>query len=555
MRKKMFVVIITIVAFGLFIPNVMAVEVKTQEEFYATIEEGKKVDIKSNFNIKLQEDVTITSKVTIGVSYGEEVSMIIDLNGHTINLNGSSAQLYVQTKGKLVVEDSLGGGLITNKGATGYNPYPIQIAGNCEVNGGTLENTLSSNYALYTQNATSTCMLNNGTIINSYDKGGKAVYNKGTFIMNGGKVVNKAAGNPGYAAAIEGHTIIMNGGEIEAAGTGIVATGSNVEITGGTINAGWYGLLTRYAIVNPAEGKQVNIKAGKAVVMAYSAPKEGIGNKIYGGNFDAPIFVKGYASEENANNIEVHGGIFTPDVSEYVVDGKYAEKVGTNYEIKEYTQNIGIVPIDPTEEVEDATVGLTKNEETEETLMESLDEALASDITSLDKGAVKNNHVVVAVDITSIKKDELDDEVVDKFEKVSKNLVIADYFDISVLVNDNNNKNLGFIPQLTKDIELVILLPEKYINTDENVNRMYYVIREHDGQVEILNDVELSEDGKSIIFKSNKFSTYALAYEDVVKTVGNPVTYDGIGLYFVLVVVSLSSLVILSLYTKNKKNI
>lgn len=245
MGKKMLFIMTIIVAFILTVPNVMAAEVKTQEEFYTAIEAGTKVDIKSNFNIKLEKDITITSKVTIGASYGNEVSMNIDLNGHTIKLQGSSAQLYAQTKGKLIVEDSAGNGLITNAGATGYNPYLIQIAGNCEINNGTIENTLSSNYALYVQNATSTCILNNGTLINSYDKGGKTVYNKGTFIMNGGKVVNKAAGNPGYAAALEGHTIKMNGGEIEAAGTGIVATGSTVEITGGTINAGWYGLLTK----------------------------------------------------------------------------------------------------------------------------------------------------------------------------------------------------------------------------------------------------------------------------------------------------------------------
>ena len=513
MKKKMLFIMATIVAFALFVPNVRAIEVTTEEGFYTAIEEGTKVDIKSDFNIKLQEDIDITAKVTIGASYGKDVSMKIDLNGHKIKLSGSSAQLYVQTKGKLIVEDSVGDGLITNAGATGYNPYLIQIAGNCEINSGTIENTLSSNYALYVQNATSTCTLNNGTLINSYDKGGKAVYNKGTFVMNGGKVENKAAGSDGLVPAIEGHKIIIKGGTIEAAGTGIAATGSNVEITGGTINAGWFGLHTRYATIAPAEGNQVNINAGRAAVIAYSAPSEGKGNKIYGGNFVAPVLMESkYVSD--AANVEVHGGIFTHDVSEYVVDGKYAEKVGTNYEIKEYSQNVEITPVNPDEKVEDTTIGLTQNEETEVTLMESLNEEIATNSTLHE--AVKNNHVVVAVDITSIKENELDNEVVDKFEKASKNLVVADYFDINVFINDNNNNKLGSIPELTKDIELVIVLPEKYINTDKNVNRIYYVIREHDGKVEILKDVEISDDGKSIIFKSNKFSTYALAYEDKV---------------------------------------
>lgn len=514
MGKKMLFIMTTIMAFALFVPNVMAADVKTQEEFYTAIENGAKVDIKSSLNIKLEHDVTITSKVTIGAFSGNEVSMTIDLNGHKINLNGSTAQLYVQKKGKLIVEDSTGNGLITNAGATGYNPYPVQIAGNCEINGGTLENTLSSNYALYIQNETSTCTLNNGTIINSYDKGGRAVYiNKATFIMNNGKVENKAAGSDGLVPAIEGHKVIINGGTIDAAGTGITATGSNVEITGGTIDAGWFGLHTRYATVNPAEGKQVNINAGRAAIIAYSTPTDGKGNKIYGGTFVAPELMESkYVSD--ATNVEIHGGVFTSDVSDYVVDGKYAEKVGTNYEIKEYSQNVEITPVDPSKEVEDTTVGLTQNEETEATLMESLEGAITSNATLKD--AVNNNNVVVVVDIASVKEDELDDEIVGEFEAVSKKLVVADYFDINVLVNDNNNNKLGIIPELTKDIELVIVLPEKYINTDKNVNRTYYVIREHDGKVEILKDVEVSKDGKSIIFKSNKFSTYALAYEDKV---------------------------------------
>jgi len=523
MKKKMLFVIAIMVAFTLFVPSVWAAEIVTSaEQFVTAVEEGKSVEIRKNLEIKLQKDITVTNKVTIGVSSGQEASVTIDLNGHKINLDGSNAQLYVQTKGKLIVNDTVGNGLITTGESTTSPSYSIHIKGSCEINGGTLENTVANKYTLYIQDKTSTCTLNNGTIINSYDKGGKAVYNKGTFVMNGGKVVNKAAGNPGYAAAIEGQTIIMNGGEIEAAGTGIVATGSTVEITGGTINAGWYGLLTRYATINPAEGKQINIKAGKAIVAAYSAPSGGIGNKIYGGNFDAPILVKGYSSETDATNIEVHGGTFTHDVSKNVVDGKYVEKVGANYEVKEYTQNVEVTPVNPDEKVENTTIGLTQSEGIKNTLMESLEEEITSNPALQD--VVKNNHVVVGVGITSIKENELNNEVINKFEEVSKDLVIADYFDISVLVNDNNNNKLGSIHELTKEIELVIVLPEKYVNMDKNINRTYYVIREHDGKVEILKDIEVSEDGKSIIFKSNKFSTYALAYED--KVIKNQVIED-----------------------------
>ena len=512
MKKKMLFVMATIVSFALFVPSVLAAAVTSEEEFVTTIKEGKSVEIVRELSIKLEEDLTITSKVTVGAFSGSKVAVTIDLNGHTVKLNGSSAQFYVQKTGKLIIGDSVGTGLITNKDATSSNSYLVQVTGDCEINGGTLENTVQNSTPLYIQNETSTCTLNDGTIVNSYTKGGKTVYvNKGTFTMNGGKVENKAAGSDGLTTAIDGNNVIMTGGTIEAAGTGITSTAASVEITGGTINAGWFGLHTRYATVEPAEGEEVNISAGRAAIIAYSAPSTGKGNKIYGGNFVAPVLMESkYVSD--ATNVEVYGGTYSVNVGDYLVNGKYLEKVGEVYEVKEYTQTPDITPVDPEEEVEDTTIGVTDNEETGDILMDSLEDAVAGD-AELEE-AVQNNNVVVVVDVTSKDTEELDEEVLEKIEDAAKDLVVANYFDIKVLVNDDNNNNLGVITNLTKEIELIILLPEELVNTNEKVERKYYVIREHNGEVEIIDDVKLSEDGRSLIFESDKFSTYALAYED-----------------------------------------
>ena len=190
----------------------------------------------------------------------------------------------------------------------------------------------------------------------------------------------------------------------------------------------------------------------------------------------------------------------------------YAEKVGNIYEVKEYTLDAEVTPIDPEEEVEETTIGLTENEETAETLTESVENAELEDGVDLE-----NTNVVVVVDVTSVEKDNLEEDVIAKIEELAKKATIANYFDIKVLVNDaKDNENLGYIPELTKEIELMVVLPEELVNTDEKVNRKYYIIREHNGEVEVLEDVTVSEDGKSIVFKSDKFSTYALAYEDEV---------------------------------------
>lgn len=543
--KNLKFVALTLVAMLFTVTNVYAQEVGTAEALSSCIA------TKGN-TCTLTTDITVESKL----SFTANKTITIDLNGHTIKLEGSSTQVFVYANGTLIIEDSVGGGKITNADSTAGSQYPIQVAGSLVINGGTLENARPNLNALFIQGEKGNCTLNNGTIINSYAKGGKAIYlnnNKGVFTMNGGKVESKASGSDGLSTAIEGTKITVNGGTIEAAGTAITATADGVKITGGTINAGYFALHTRYATIEPAEGKEVNITAGRAAIIAYSTPSTGKANKIYGGNIVAPVLMESKYVSDPAN-IEVYGGTYSVDVNDYVVDGKYAEKVGEVYEIKEYTQEPDITPIDPEEEVEDTTIGVTDNEETGDILMDSLDEFVNNTDTPEEvKENIQNNNVVVVVDVTPLEEEELDEEVIENIETAAKDLVIADYFDIMVLINDEQNNTLGVITELTKEIELMVLLPEKLINTDKNVERKYYVIREHDGQVEIIDDVKLSEDGKSLIFATDKFSTYAIAYEDI-KNELPPKTGDGAVSYFALAIMSLLSMAGIALVSKKQFN-
>lgn len=265
---------------------------------------------------KLTCDVTITNTVTVGAWSGKSTTVTLDLNGHTVKFNGYSAYYFVNNTGNLIIEDSVGTGLMTNAGAAN-NQYIISVKGNCQINGGTLENTLQNGQALYINNGDNkpaSCILNSGTIRNSYDKSGRAVVvgNNATFTMNNGKVENNAEGTNGTVPAIDGTQktgkIIITGGTIDSIGTGIKAAHPAVEIIGGTIEANWFALETRYAVIDPAEGKTVNISAGKAILNPYSLPSSGEGNKIVGGNFEAPSLTNNNA---NKNNVELYGGTYT----------------------------------------------------------------------------------------------------------------------------------------------------------------------------------------------------------------------------------------------------
>jgi len=61
----------------------------------------------------------------------------------------------------------------------------------------------------------------------------------------------------------------------------------------------------------------------------------------------------------------------------------------------------------------------------------------------------------------------------------------------------------------------------------------------------------LSEDGKSLVFKTDKFSTYALAYEDNIKT--NPQTGDNVLFSIIATSMSIVGMCGAVYYVKRKK--
>ena len=317
MKKFLSITIIAIIALIGLTVVVNAAAVTTQEEFMTAVDSNVKFSIEKDLTIKLEENITITNEVTIGTWGSKSNTVTLDLNGYTIKLDGSSAHFYVQNTGTLIIKDSADGGKITNEGATNSKTYNVYVKGNCQIDGGTIENTIASKQALYINGDTkqANCIMNGGTIKNTWDKSGRAVVigGKGIFTMNGGKIENKAPGGDGLVPAIQGGEVVITGGTIESAGTGIQSSSTNVKITGGTIKADNYGLQTLYAIIEPAEGKEVNVSAGKSVFRLNTAISADKGNQIMGGNFDAPELKTGSQS-----NVEVYGGSFNIDVSEFM---------------------------------------------------------------------------------------------------------------------------------------------------------------------------------------------------------------------------------------------
>ena len=125
---------------------------------------------------------------------------------------------------------------------------------------------------------------------------------------------------------------------------------------------------------------------------------------------------------------------------------------------------------------------------------------------------------------------------------------IGGYLDIEILVTKDNQEE-GKLTELSKTIQLSAKLPEMPALA-EGFSRKYYILREHNGVVQRL-DATLSEDGKSLVFASDKFSKYAIVYVDSkieeqqsTENGSNPNTYDASISYMGLALLSLGVVIV-----------
>ena len=58
-----------------------------------------------------------------------------------------------------------------------------------------------------------------------------------------------------------------------------------------------------------------------------------------------------------------------------------------------------------------------------------------------------------------------------------------------------------------------VAVPDALINTNSAVNRTYCIVRRHDGTISVL-DAAFDAAGKTLTFKTDRFSDYAIAYKD-----------------------------------------
>ncbi|MDE6285127.1 MAG: hypothetical protein K2M17_05220 [Bacilli bacterium] len=260
------------------------------------------------------------------------------------------------------------------------------------------------------------------------------------------------------------------------------------------------------------------------------------------------------------NKLEITGGMYSYDVKDFVPEGYESVLIDGMYHVKKIVKTpiIEIDELDPNVPVDKVTLGVTNTSKSEEILLDTL--------STTNEVSVDDKNIKVTLEMSDI---EVSSESQEKFKNLLKNATIVNYFDISINVIDmDSNSVIGKLTELKDKISFGIIIPNELINNDSTITRKYYILREHNDSIEIL-DVSLSDNGKFLEFLSDKFSTYALAYADEKieqetpsedlenndeTTIENPKTYDKIVTYLVINGISIVGAVGSILYLRNKIN-
>ena len=198
--------------------------------------------------------------------------------------------------------------------------------------------------------------------------------------------------------------------------------------------------------------------------------------------------------------------------------------------VYEVDSNISAPTIDTSKPVDSVTVGIN-DEKSQKYISDTLtsivdDIANGEEVTSVNqetaekiKQAINDGQVVsTEVQVKPVETSQVDAQdkkVIEDY--IDEKTNIAQYIDISVVIKADNEV-IGVVNELNKEVTFTVAIPEDLMKE----GRTFYVIRVHDGKVEKLNTVE-NEDG-TLTFKTDKFSTYALAYEDAQESTTTPTT-------------------------------
>lgn len=293
-------------------------------------------------------------------------------------------------------------------------------------------------------------------------------------------------------------------------GNGIYSNGAAIQIesnngyAGGidiTIDGGKYESINAYAIhhyLASKNGETVNNSLENLTI------KNGA---FIGGKNNIAVEVV------DKDKVSITGGKYSSSVVKYVTDEYVESKVESEFVVAKKEVKVETPTIDTTKPVKEVTVGVKGDDTLKETLVKAIKDS------KLD---VADINAIVMVTIDNQKEEEAPADATKSIKELAKeknDIKVVSFFDITLNVKNNiTGETLGTLNVLNNKIKFNMALPEDITKVSEGYTRKYFIVRYHDGKSEML---PTTLEGNIITFESDKFSTYALVYEDIKNEIEN----------------------------------
>ena len=524
-----------------------------------TIPEGKNITIDLNGNT-LTGEINVLGTLTVKSS--KEGGQIVKTDGEQNNAAIYVGDFNEETKTKIEGKFTLESGSVISEKGFGIACFSGSTA---TINGGEVKavySGLSGNNTLGSMNF----IINGGVITAQY---GPAIYMPGPVSL---KMTN---GTLNGGISLRMGKVNISGGIINAATADFDSFGDyyyksvnawledalyvwggtytskdegttnilDLNITGGTFNASnkLGSAVAIYDIGKVSQEIKVNI-SGNAKLLTNSLNRNAY-DVLTLSDAGVTNIKAGYNNPEFVGKIKtsITGGTFSTSVLPYLTNEYVETKINNQFVVEKQKVNVDAPVVDGTN-VKEVTMGVKKTSELEEVLK-----------SSLTKSQIDFEGFNPTVKIIIVKQDEeqVQEETlknIKKFiEEKNNNIKTSDYFDITLNVLEPRTQEImGILNELTGKVQFEIAIPDSLKQISKEYSRTFYIIREHEGEVEILPTT--LKDGK-LLFETDKFSTYVLAYEDI----KNPKTFDSTISYITLGLTSLLCLSGASIVLKSRK--
>lgn len=524
-----------------------------------TIPEGKNITIDLNGNT-LTGEINVLGTLTVKSS--KEGGQIVKTDGEQNNAAIYVGDFNEETKTKIEGKFTLESGSVISEKGFGIACFSGSTA---TINGGEVKavySGLSGNNTLGSMNF----IINGGVITAQY---GPAIYMPGPVSL---KMTN---GTLNGGISLRMGKVNISGGIINAATADFDSFGDyyyksvnawledalyvwggtytskdegttnilDLNITGGTFNASnkLGSAVAIYDIGKVSQEIKVNI-SGNAKLLTNSLNRNAY-DVLTLSDAGVTNIKAGYNNPEFVGKIKtsITGGTFSTSVLPYLTNEYVETEINNQFVVEKQKVNVDAPVVDGTN-VKEVTMGVKKTLELEEVLK-----------SSLTKSQIDFEGFNPTVKIIIVKQDEeqVQEETlknIKKFiEEKNNNIKTSDYFDINLNVLEPRTQEImGILNELTGKVQFEIAIPDSLKQISKEYSRTFYIIREHEGEVEILPTT--LKDGK-LLFETDKFSTYVLAYEDI----KNPKTFDSTISYITLGLTSLLCLSGASIVLKSRK--